>query len=94
MIALVRLGAAALAVAALVATAIPTATVAVAADGEARSMSTWPKPTRKVKSGEKLCRYKFPTGERAVWVCDKQVPCCAWDAINYVKCGTTFSGCL
>jgi hypothetical protein len=27
-------------------------------------------------------------------VCPKEVPCCVWHEINYVKCGTTFTGCL
>lgn len=48
----------------------------------------------KAGPGQKVCRYKFPDGERRSWVCDKSVPCCAWDEIKYVKCGTTFSGCL
>lgn len=66
-----------------------------AAPGEARSKAGWPKPTRSVGQSEKLCRYKFSDGERTVWICDKSVPCCEWEAIgNYVKCGTTFSGCL
>ncbi len=66
-----------------------------AADGEARSKAGWPKPTRSVKPNEKLCKYKFSDGEKTVWICDKAVPCCEWEAIgNYVKCGTTFSGCL
>lgn len=66
-----------------------------AAEGEARSKSGWPKATRSLKSNEKLCRYKFSDGERTVWICDKAVPCCEWEAIgNYVKCGTTITGCL
>lgn len=66
-----------------------------AAEGEARSKSGWPKPTRSLKSNEKLCKYKFSDGERTVWICDKAVPCCEWEAIgNYVKCGTTVTGCL
>lgn len=48
----------------------------------------------KAKKGEKVCRYKFPTGERRAWVCKKEEPCCAWDAIKYVKCGSTITGCL
>lgn len=51
-------------------------------------------PKLKVGKNEKVCNYRFPDGERRSWVCDKAVPCCAWDAIKYVKCGTTFSGCL
>ncbi len=66
-----------------------------AAEGEARSKSGWPKPTRSLRKNEKLCRYKFSDGERTVWICDKAVPCCEWEAIgNYVKCGTTVTGCL
>ncbi|KAB2913131.1 MAG: hypothetical protein F9K29_16860 [Hyphomicrobiaceae bacterium] len=48
----------------------------------------------KVAKDEKVCRYKFPTGESRVWVCKKVEPCCAWDAIKYVKCGSTITGCL
>lgn len=50
--------------------------------------------TPKAGKGEKVCRYKFPTGERRTWVCKKEEPCCAWDAIKYVKCGSTITGCL
>ena len=88
-----KLIAAVLAVSLAVSFAAPAAFAA--ADGEARSKTAWPKPTRSVRPGEKLCRYKFSDGERTVWICDKAVPCCEWEAIgNYVKCGTTFSGCL
>jgi hypothetical protein len=48
----------------------------------------------KVGRGEKLCNYRFPSGERRTWVCKKEQPCCAWDAISYVKCGSTITGCL
>jgi hypothetical protein len=51
-------------------------------------------PAAKAGKGEKVCRYKFPTGEKRAWVCKKEEPCCAWDAINYVKCGSTITGCL
>lgn len=51
-------------------------------------------PAVKAGKGEKVCRYKFPTGEKRAWVCKKEEPCCAWDAINYVKCGSTITGCL
>jgi hypothetical protein len=49
-----------------------------------------------VKAGkdEKVCRYRFPSGELRTWVCKKEQPCCAWDAISYVKCGSTITGCL
>lgn len=84
-----------LAAGALVAMTLSAPVVYAAADGEARSKSGWPKPTRSLKSNEKLCKYKFSDGERTVWICDKAVPCCEWEAIgNYVKCGTTITGCL
>ncbi|CFX34229.1 exported protein of unknown function [Candidatus Filomicrobium marinum] len=72
---------------------MPTSAV-MGAEGEARSMKSWPSPTRSAGKDEKVCKYKFPNGEKTVWVCDKSVPCCAWDEIQYVKCGTTFTGCL
>lgn len=68
---------------------------ASAAPGEARSTTGWPKPSRSVKPDEKVCRYKFGDGERTVWVCKKEEPCCEWEALNkYVKCGSTITGCL
>lgn len=51
-------------------------------------------PVVKAGKGEKVCRYTFPTGEKRAWVCKKEEPCCAWDAINYVKCGSTITKCL
>lgn len=51
-------------------------------------------PTPKVGKNEKVCRYKFPDGEKRTWVCDKEVPCCVWDEIKYVKCGNTITKCL
>ena len=48
----------------------------------------------KVGKEEKLCNYRFPSGEKRQWVCKKVEPCCAWDAINYVKCGSTITGCF
>jgi hypothetical protein len=51
--------------------------------------------TVKAGKGEKVCRVKLQyTGEVRTWVCPKEVPCCVWHEINYVKCGTTFTGCL
>lgn len=50
--------------------------------------------TPKAGPGEKVCRHKFPTGEQRAWVCKKEEPCCAWDAINYVKCGSVTFNCL
>lgn len=67
----------------------------IAAEGEARSMKGWPKTTRSVGAGEKVCRMKFSNGERTVWICNKEEPCCEWEALNrYVKCGSTITGCL
>ena len=48
----------------------------------------------KLAKGQKLCQYKFPDGEKRSWACDKEQPCCAWDAIKYVKCGSTITKCL
>ena len=48
----------------------------------------------KAEPGMKTCTYKFPDGERRVWSCRKEEPCCAWDAIKYVKCGSTVTNCL
>ena len=51
--------------------------------------------TVKAGPGQKVCRVKLQyTGEVKTWVCPKDVPCCVWHEINYVKCGTTFTGCL
>ena len=50
--------------------------------------------TVKAGKGEKVCRYRFPTGELKSWVCKKEEPCCAWDLFSYVKCGSTITGCL
>jgi hypothetical protein len=50
--------------------------------------------TPKAGPGEKVCRYTFPSGEKRAWVCKKEEPCCAWDAINYVKCGSVAFNCL
>jgi hypothetical protein len=53
------------------------------------------KQTVKAGKGEKVCRVRMqPSGEVRTWVCPKEVPCCVWHEINYVKCGTTFTGCL
>jgi hypothetical protein len=49
----------------------------------------------KVGKGEKVCRVKLKyTGEVRTWVCKKEEPCCVWHEINYVKCGSTITGCL
>ena len=48
----------------------------------------------KAGPGEKVCRHKFPSGEARAWVCKSEEPCCAWDEISYVKCGSTVFKCL
>ena len=49
----------------------------------------------KVGQGEKVCRTKFKyTGVVKTWVCKKEELCCVWHEINYVKCGSTITGCL
>jgi hypothetical protein len=48
----------------------------------------------KAGPGEKVCRHKFPDGTPKAWVCKKEEPCCAWDEIKYVKCGSTVFNCL
>ena len=70
----------------------PGATIAQDAKAPAKKVAQTSSP--KTGAGEKVCRYKFPTGEQRAWVCKKEEPCCAWDAINYVKCGSTITGCL
>lgn len=51
--------------------------------------------TVKAGKGEKVCRVKLQyTGEVRTWICPKEVPCCVWHEINYVKCGSTITGCL
>jgi hypothetical protein len=57
---------------------------------KAQSVSATPKAGK----GEKVCRHTHPSGQKRVWVCKKAEPCCAWDLINYVKCGSTVTGCL
>lgn len=48
----------------------------------------------KAGPGEKVCRHKFPDGTPQAWVCKSEEPCCAWDEIRYVKCGSTVFKCL
>jgi hypothetical protein len=51
--------------------------------------------TVKAGKGEKVCRIKMKySGETKRFVCKKEEPCCAWHEINYVKCGSTVTGCL
>ena len=51
-------------------------------------------PAPKVAKDEKVCRHRFPDGKSTTWVCKKEQPCCAWDEIRYVKCGSTITRCL
>ena len=52
-------------------------------------------PAVKAGKGEKVCRVTLKyTGEKKAWVCKSAEPCCVWHEINYVKCGSTFTGCL
>lgn len=52
----------------------------------------------KAGKDEKVCNYRFQsgpsTGKTERWICKKEQPCCAWDAISYVKCGSTITACL
>jgi len=51
--------------------------------------------TPKGGKGEKVCRVKLKySGELKTWVCKTEEPCCVWHEINYVKCGSTITGCL
>ena len=52
-------------------------------------------PAVKAGKGEKVCRVKMNmSGQVKSWVCKKEEPCCVWHEINYVKCGSTITGCL
>jgi hypothetical protein len=77
------------AVLALSLAAVPSALLAQ--DGKSKSAAA---PAPKLAKDEKLCQYRFPSGEKRSWVCKKDQPCCAWDLISYVKCGSTITGCL
>jgi hypothetical protein len=44
--------------------------------------------------GEKVCQHRFPDGTQRAWVCKQAEPCCAWDDIRYVKCGSPTFRCL
>lgn len=49
----------------------------------------------KAGKGEKVCRVKMQySGEVKSWVCKTQEPFRVWHEINYVKCGSTITGCL
>lgn len=70
----------------------PVAVVAQEAKAPAKAVKAASTP--KAGKDQKVCRYRFPDGESRSWVCDKAQPCCAWDAIKYVKCGSTITNCL
>ena len=80
----------------LLALALGAATLALAAAPSLAQQSPAKKAqTVKAGKGEKVCRVKLQySGEVRSWVCPKEVPCCVWHEINYVKCGTTITGCL
>jgi len=62
---------------------------------KAGAKSAGPVQTKvKAGKGEKVCRHKFPDGTPKVWVCKSDDPCCAWDEIRYVKCGSPTFRCL
>lgn len=67
---------------------------ALPAGAQEKQGKTTKSTTLKAGKDEKVCNYRFPSGERRQWVCKKVEPCCAWDAISYVKCGSTITGCL
>jgi hypothetical protein len=75
--------------------ALGAAALALAPTDTLAQQSAPKKAAVKAGPGEKVCRVKLQyTGEVRTWVCPKEVPCCVWHEINYVKCGTTFTGCL
>ncbi len=54
-----------------------------------------PAHAQKAGKGQKVCKVKLKyTGQIKTWVCKKEEPCCVWHEINYVKCGSTITGCL
>jgi hypothetical protein len=60
--------------------------------GKAATVKT---ATIKAGKGQKVCRVRLKyTGEIRTWICRKEEPCCVWHEINYVKCGSTITGCL
>ena len=78
----------------LIAIALALTLSAVPAGAQEKQGKTAKAAAPKAGKDEKVCNYRFPSGERRQWVCKKVEPCCAWDAINYVKCGSTITGCL
>jgi hypothetical protein len=81
----------------LAVTAVFALTLALPATLVSAQQSPAPKKVEslpKAAAGEKVCRHKFPDGTPQAWVCKKEEPCCAWDEIRYVKCGSTIFKCL
>ncbi len=66
----------------------------IAQEAKAPAKASKAASTPKAGKDQKVCRYRFPDGEQRSWVCQKEQPCCAWDAIKYVKCGSTITNCL
>jgi hypothetical protein len=59
------------------------------------ALAPLPVHAQKAGKGEKVCKVKLKyTGQIKTWVCKKEEPCCVWHEINYVKCGSTITGCL
>ena len=86
----------------MVLAAVATLGLAIAASSNERSLAQQSTvqtvaatPAPKAGKGEKVCRVKLKySGEVKSWVCKAQEPCCVWHEINYVKCGSTITGCL
>ena len=86
-----RILAAALFAASLIAPTMSSAQEAKAPAAPATAKASTPK----LGKDQKVCRYKFPGDAKVTtWTCQKEQPCCAWDAIHYVKCGSTITNCL
>jgi hypothetical protein len=67
--------------------------VALAQQSSVKTVAATAAP--KAGKGEKVCRVKLKySGEVKTWVCKSEEPCCVWHEINYVKCGSTITGCL
>ena len=65
------------------------------AQAQQSSVKTAATAAPKAGKGEKVCRVKLKySGEVKTWVCKSEEPCCVWHEINYVKCGSTITGCL
>jgi hypothetical protein len=77
------------------AVAMGAATLTLAPTGSYAQQSSSKSAAVKAGKGEKVCRVKLKySGENRSWVCKTEEPCCVWHEINYVKCGSTITGCL